>query len=253
MPIHLVRKLEQFAWLSDGDRRALEQLASLKVRRLGAKEDLIREGDQPRHVHLILEGWACRYKVLEDGRRQIAAFLVPGDICDLRMFIIKQMDHSLGSMTPIRVAEIPSDMLLDLTQNHPQVVRALWWNSLVEEAIAREWIVNNSQRDATERVAHLFCELFIRLRAVGLSNGHTCEFPLTQAELGETTGLSTVHINRTLQDLRADSLIMLKGKTLTIPSLERLQKAAMFNANYLHLERDGRDFDEDHQAIRRPA
>ena len=249
MPHHLIAKLEQFTKLSSDDKETLGRMGSMKVRQLRSKEDIIHEGDRPRQVNLILEGWACRYKVLEDGRRQIAAYLIPGDMCDLRMFILKEMDHSVGAITALRVAEIPKDMILHLTDNFPRLSRALWWNSLVEEATAREWIVNNSQRDATERLAHLLCEVFIRLRGVGLTNGHSCELPVTQSELAETTGLSTVHVNRTLQDLRAADLIILKGKTLTIPDLERLKDAGLFNPNYLHLERDGRELDANDQGI----
>ena len=249
MASHLIRKLEQFTKLSSDDKEAVERAASLNVRRLRPKEDIIHEGDRPQQVNLILEGWACRYKVLEDGRRQIAAFLIPGDMCDLRMFILKEMDHSVGAITPLTVSEIPKGTILHLTENYPRLSRALWWNSLVEEATAREWIVNNSVRDASERLAHLLCELFIRLRGVGLTNGHSCEFPVTQSDLGETTGLSTVHVNRTLQDLRAADLIILKGKTLTIPDLERLKEAAMFNPNYLHLDREGLHLDVNEQGI----
>lgn len=243
MANHLIRKLEQFTRLSRDDKHVLEGLAGLNVRRLGRGDDVIQEGDTPRQVNLILEGWACRYKMLEDGRRQIVAFLLPGDLCDIRMFILKQMDHAIGAVSPVTLAQIPKDMVLDLIDRHPRVSRALWWNSLVEEAIQREWTANLGQRDAVERMAHLLCELFIRLRGVGLVEGHSCELPVTQSELGDATGLSTVHVNRTLQELRARNLIVLKGKTLTIPDLEALQNAALFSANYLHLDRDGRAFD----------
>src|SRR3712207_4598323 len=122
------------------------------------------------------------------------------------MFILKEMDHSVGAVTPLKVAEIPSDTLLELTDAHPRVSRALWWTSLVEEAIAREWIGVLGQREAVEQLAHLFCELFIRLRGVGLTNGHSCELPVTQEQLGDATGITTVHVNRTLQEMREQGL-----------------------------------------------
>ena len=247
MATYLIRKLEQFTRLSSDDKRALEQAAAQRVRRLAPREDLIREGDKPRQVNLILDGWACRYKVLEDGRRQIQAFLVPGDICDLRMFILKQMDHSVAALTSLTVAEIPSGTILDLTQNSPRLSHALWWNSLVEEAIAREWISVLGQREAIERLAHLFCELCLRLRGVGLTNGHAdgiaFEMPLTQEQLADATGITTVHVNRTLQQMREQGLILLKGKTLIIPDLESLKAVALFNPNYLHLDREGQALD----------
>jgi len=243
MATYLIRKLEQFTRLSTEDKRALDRAASLKIRQLGPREDVIQEGDAPRQINLILEGWACGYKVLEDGRRQITNLLIPGDICDLRMFVLKRMDHSIATVSAVRIAEIPKDTFLELATQYPRISQALWWNSLVEEAVAREWIVNNSQRAATERMAHLLCEMFIRLRAVGLTNGGACEIPVTQAELADTLGLSAVHVNRTLQDLRAPNLIVLKGKILLIPDLEALKAVALFNDKYLHLGREGRELD----------
>lgn len=243
MPIHLIRKLQQFTRLSADDKRVLEQVGSQSVRALKAGEDVIREGERPREVNLILDGWACRYKHLEDGRRQILAFLVPGDLCDLRMFILKEMDHSMSAITALQVAEISGETLIDITQAYPRVTRALWWNSLVEEAIAREWISNIGQRQAIERMAHLFCELFLRLRGVGLTHDKTCPLPVTQEQLADATGISTVHVNRTLQEMRDTGLIVLKGKSLMIPDLEALQTVALFNPNYLHLDHEGRELD----------
>ncbi|MGY2053125.1 Crp/Fnr family transcriptional regulator [Methylobacterium sp. JK268] len=243
MATYLIRKLEQFTRLSVDDRQALERAASGKLRRLAAREDIVREGDAPRRVNLLLDGWACRYKVLEDGRRQIAAFLLPGDLCDIRLFILRSMDHSVGTLSPATVAEISRETILDLTDNFPRVSRALWWYSLVEEATQREWTTNLGQRDALERIAHLFCEVFIRLRSVGLTDGTSCDLPVTQVELADATGLSTVHVNRTLQELRARGLVVLRGKVLTIPNLAALQDAALFSPNYLHLEREGQDLD----------
>ena len=247
MATYLIRKLEQFTKLSSVDKEALEQAAALKVRQLRPREDIIHEGDKPRQVNLILEGWACRYKVLEDGRRQISAFLVPGDLCDMRMFILKRMDHSIGALTPVTVAEIPADAILEIADTSTRLSRALWWNSLVEEAIAREWTTNLGQREAIERLAHLFCELFLRLRSVGLTDSqsgqHSFELPVTQEQLADATGMSTVHVNRTLQEMREQGLIIWKGKTITIPDLEALQTVALFNPNYLHLDHAGQALD----------
>jgi CRP-like cAMP-binding protein len=247
MPRHLLAKLEQFTRLSAADKQALERAASGKVRQVGPREDVIREGERPRDVNLVLKGWACRYKVLEDGRKQITAFLIPGDICDLRMFILREMDHSVGALTPLVVAEISADTLLNLTDGHSRIGRALWWNSLVEEAIAREWVTNLGQRNALERVAHVLCELYLRLEAVGLTGlqagASSFELPLTQEQLADATGISAVHINRTLQQMRDAGLVAWKGRTVTVPDLDALKSAALFNPNYLHLSRDGRSLD----------
>jgi CRP-like cAMP-binding protein len=145
----LILKLEQFTRLSSEDRRALNHAASLQQRRLGPRHDIIHEGDRPEFVNLILDGWACRYKTLEDGRRQITAFFVPGDICDLKVFILREMDHSIGTLSPVLLAEIPRDVVLDLTEGSSRLARALWWSTLVSEAIEREWVVNLGQRSAT--------------------------------------------------------------------------------------------------------
>jgi CRP-like cAMP-binding protein len=149
------------------------------------------------------------------------------------------MDHSIGAIAPSRVATLAPDNVLKLMHNYPALTRALWWSTLVEEAIAREWLVNVGQRNALERIAHLFCELLYRFRAVGLNQGLSCTLPLTQVELAETLGLSSVHVNRTLQELRRRQLITLDGGTLTIQNLKALQELSFFNADYLHLDYRG--------------
>lgn len=239
----LVDKLNRFVSLSPADRNVINRVTSERIRHFETREDVVREGDKPEHINLVLSGWACRYKVLEDGRRQIIAFFLPGDLCDLNVFVLRQMDHSIGAITPITIAEISRAGFDDLMSAHQRLPQALWWEQLVVAAIQREWAVNLGQRNATERVAHLFCELFIRLEVVGLTRGTTCDLPLTQAELAEATGLSPVHVNRTLQELRGLGLIVLRDRVLTIPSFEALADAALFNANYLHLEHEGRHLD----------
>src|SRR3984885_16041106 len=200
MPMNnpLLRKLANFTKLSDEECAAVKECTQ-DVHEFGAREDVISQGDRTSGVKLLLEGFACRYKTLEDGRREIGAYFVPGDLCDLRVFILKRMDHSIGAIAPSRVATISPENVLKLTHSYPALTRALWWSTLVEEAILREWIVNVGQRNALERMAHLFCELLYRFRAVGLNQGLSCTLPLTQTELAETLGLSSVHVNRTLQ------------------------------------------------------
>lgn len=230
----LIRKLAVFAPLSDAERDALKGLAG-HTRRYAAREDVIRQGDRTEHVNLLLEGFACRYKTLEDGRRQILSFFVPGDICDLNVFILERMDHSIGAMSPCLFGAIPRRLIDEVTQAHPRLTRALWWSTLVEEAIAREWLMNVGQRSAYERAAHLFCELYWRLRVVGLVRDGTFDFPVTQTELGDALGLSAVHVNRTMQELRRDGLISTQGRELTVLNLEDLEHAGMFDPSYLHL------------------
>lgn len=231
----LLRKLANFTALSAEESSAVVECCK-DVREVGAREDVIAQGDRTGGVKLLLEGFACRYKTLEDGRRQIVAYFVPGDLCDLRVFILKRMDHSIGAIAPCKVATIAPESVLRLMHSYPALTRALWWSTLVEEAIAREWIVNVGQRNALERMAHLFCELLYRFRAVGLNQGLSCTLPLTQVELAESLGLSSVHVNRTLQELRRQKLITLDSGTLTIQNLQALEELSFFNADYLHLD-----------------
>jgi CRP-like cAMP-binding protein len=239
----LIRKLEQFTSLSAEDQRLPEQLITQRVRRFGPREDLMCEGDEPGEVTVVLSGWACRYKQLEDGRGAILAFLLPGDLCNPNIFTLGEIDHSVGALTPVTVAGIPRPLFEDLILNHSRIAQALWGQMLIDAAIQREWTLNLSQRTAYERLCHLLCELFLRLRALGLTQGSSCELPITQAKLAEATGLTLVHLNRTLQELRAADLVVLKSKTLTIPNLEALMSAALFNPNYLHLDRAATGWD----------
>jgi CRP-like cAMP-binding protein len=205
MPNPFIRKLNLFAPLSGSDTNLLEQLCS-KPLSIKAREDLIREGEAPDVVHLILDGFACRYKVLPDGTRSIMAYLLPGDMADWHVFILGEMDHSVATLSPCRVVEIPRAAVLEITDKYPAITRALWWIALVDEAVLREWIVNVSRRSAMEAVAHLFCELLARLEAVGLRVENGFEFPVTQSELADTVELSAVHANRVIQELRARKL-----------------------------------------------
>lgn len=213
------------------------------MREVGARRDLVREGEKPRAVNVVLDGWACRYKQLPDGRRQVVSFFLPGDLCDANVFILREMDHSIGAITKVRYAEIMPADFEDLMTQSPRITQALWWHELVTAAVQREWTTNVGQRSAYERIAHLLCELFIRLRQVQLTEGESCDFPLTQTDIADATGLTSVHVNRTLQELRREGLIGLAGKRLTIPDLRALMNVSMFNANYLHLDREGRHLD----------
>jgi CRP-like cAMP-binding protein len=229
----LTRRLEGLGPLSAEDRRLLDDVIR-DDREVGPRDDLIKEGDDPDDVLLILEGFACRYKLTRDGKRQIAAYLVPGDFCNLHVFILKAMDHNIGTLSACRIVAIPRARILELTER-PAIARALWWATLVDEAILREWLVSLGRRDAAQRLAHILCELLHRLRAVGLAKGSSYELPLTQVDLADTLGLSTVHLNRSLQALRNEGLITLKDKHVVILHPTRLTELAGFNPNYLHL------------------
>ena len=231
----LIRKLEHFTPFTAEEQEALLAVCS-DVRRVGAREDLIRQGDPPTAVNLLLSGFASRYKMLPDGRRQVTAFFVPGDFCDFRNFLLARLDHSVTALTQATVATLSPEAVEALLGRWPRINRAIWWAQLVEEAITREWLASVGQRTALERTAHLFCEVFWRLRAVGLTRDHACEMPFTQTELADTLGLSAVHVNRTLQELRRAELITLRERELTIHDLQALQDLALFDPVYLHLD-----------------
>ena len=231
----LIRKLESFETLTDEDHRALNAFVP-RIRQVGARVDLVREGDQPENVHLILEGYACRYKVLPDGQRQIMALFVPGDFCDLNVFILDQMDHSIGTISACQVVDIPRSAIEEVTANRPRITRAFLWCALVDEAILREWLVNMGAREGNQRIAHLLCELLMRLDAVGLVTNHSYAFPFTQTDIADTMGLSNVHVNRVLRELRELGLVTLKQRILTILDVDRLKAYCSFNPNYLHLK-----------------
>ena len=231
----LIRKLEHFTLLSGEEKSALQQ-ACTHVHRYSSKDDLVKEGDPTQGVNLILQGFACRYKLLADGRRQIVAFFLPGDMCDLRICLLKRMDHGIGTLTPVRAALLPRDSVLSLTERFPRLTRALWWSTLVEESITREWVVNVGNRTAFERTAHLFCEVFLRLQVVGLAGENACDLPVTQTELADALALSAVHVNRVLMEMRHMGLVTFRSQRLTIHDLDALRSAAGFNPAYLHLD-----------------
>ena len=199
-------------------------------------EDILREGDRPTESTLLVEGFAARYNLLRNGKRQITALHVPGDFVDLHSFLVKKMDHAVLAITPCTVGGVPHETLREISENQPHLTRLLGVNIAVDAAIHRQWVVSMGRRSALEHAAHLLCELFLRLRAVGLTEDDGFKLPLTQAELGDTLGLSTVHVNRIVQELRARGLITWRGETLVIDDWERLQELAEFDPTFLSLE-----------------
>ncbi|MFC3125408.1 Crp/Fnr family transcriptional regulator [Pseudoroseomonas globiformis] len=230
----LIRKLSNFVPLSVSDRQILDDLAQPEEQ-FAIDVDIAAEGAVPRSVFLLKEGIAMRYRDLPDGGRQIMTFLIPGDLCDMHVFLLKEMDHSIGTITPVRVAPISRESIMGLFGTHPRISAALWWSSLQEEAMLRERIVSLGRRDARGRVAYLLCELLWRHAAVGLTFGDVFKLPLTQTELGDTLGLTPVHVNRVLKGFREQGLISISQKMLSLLNVDRLQSIAGFNSSYLHL------------------
>ena len=232
---HLIRKLNQRDTLSDEEKSVLTKAVS-HTKYVGADADLVRDGDCPSESCLVLEGFTCRYKLLPDGKRQIMAVHNPGDFLDLHSFIQKRMDHGVATLTPCKVAYFPHEALCRITESHPHLARLLWLSTLIDAGIYREWLVGMGRRSTTGQLAHLLCELYLRLQAVGFTNGSRFQLPLTQEELGDTLGLSLVHTNRTVQQLRREGLITWEGQTITVLDWDYLRQLANFDATYLHLE-----------------
>ncbi len=230
----LVTKLSHFVALSDEDVRVLDALC-VKEERVEADIDIAVQGDVPRSAFVLTHGMAFRYRLMPEGKRQILTFMIPGDIFGLHAFLLRAMDHSIATLEPTRIAPISRATVFDLFEHHPRIGAALWWTALQQEAINRERIVALGRRSAGGRVAYLLCELVWRQTAVGLAEDHAIRLPLTQVELADTLGLTSVHLNRILQGFRQDNLIALVRHRLTLLDVERLQKIAGFNQDYLHL------------------
>lgn len=232
----LVRKLESIAILTDDERQAIESLP-VRTYSVAARQDVARDGDEPAHCCLILDGWACRYKLLGDGRRQIFSFHIPGDVPDLQSLHVRSMDHNVASLTKATVAFIPHENLRELTLQHPSIGAMLWRETLIDAGIFREWMVGMGRRSAFEHVAHLFCELYLKLQAAGLAEHYRCPLPVTQIDLADALGLTNVHVSRVLKEMRSQNLITLHAHTLVIEAWDELLRISEFDPTYLQLER----------------
>nr|WP_166176856.1 Crp/Fnr family transcriptional regulator [Altererythrobacter segetis] len=197
---------------------------------IAARQDLAREGEKPTGMYLILEGWAMRCRQRADGSRQILAILLPGDLAIDPPH--RPLNHAICSLTQVRYGLIPHPHFGEDTSELPEFMAALWRRQLETASIQLEWIANNG-RSAYERIAHFLCETYARARCCGLASGNECEFPLTQQDLASVTGLTSVHVNRTLQHMRKDGLIELHGKRLVLLKPDGLGQAATFDAAYL--------------------
>ncbi len=231
----LIRKLDSIFTLTDDERQALVSL-SMQVLALKENQDIVREGDRPSRSCLVLSGFACAYKLTAGGKRQIVSFTIPGDIPDLQSLHLKVLDTGVSTISPCTVGFIQHEHLHDLCERYSRITAAFWRETLVDAAIFREWVTNVGRREGYQRMAHILCELLVRLRAVGLAEDHTCDLPITQSEFADALGMTTVHVNRIMQQLRGAGLIQTQGMRLTIPDWERLKEAGEFDATYLHLK-----------------
>ncbi|SBV34057.1 putative transcriptional regulatory protein, Crp/Fnr family [uncultured Sphingopyxis sp.] len=219
--------------LGPGERVLWEASLARNARDVRRGADILREGERPQALYVVLAGWAQKYRQLHDGRRQIVGIYLPGQICGLDLFTIARHDHSLAAVRHVSIAEVGRAELCDLLQHCPNLSQIFCWSELVAGAIQREWMASIGQRNAIERVAHLMCEMFVRQggeRADGV-----CDFLLTQRQIAEATGLTQVHVNRMVQELRRRCGAELGQQRLRVPDFSALASIACFDANYLHL------------------
>lgn len=235
--ILMIRKLDSIFPLSEEERQALQGLP-VRIALFEADQDIVRIGDHPSQSCLLLKGFTCVYKMTSEGKRQIMGLHVPGDVPDLQSLHLKVMDNSIATITPCTVGFIQHEDLRRVCERYPRITAAFWRETLVDASIFREWMLNIGRREAYTRVAHLLCEFLMRLKAVGLATDNTFDLPITQAELADAIGTSTVHVNRVLQALRADGLIQSRGSQMIIPDWAKLQEAGDFDPLYLHLRQE---------------
>lgn len=229
----LIQRLSSLGELNEAERAALQALP-MQVRDYERGADPVRQGDTPTESCLIISGLACRYKLVAGGKRQILSLHFTGDMPDLQGLHLKVMDHGISCITAVRAAFIAHDALIELDHAHPRIGDLLFKHSLIDGAIFRDWIANLGRRSAYERIAHLFCEVFVRMRQLDLVEKESFRLPMTQSELADTCGISPVHVNRVLQQLRRDRLIVSTGDVHAIADWEKLRKAGDFDPAYLH-------------------
>jgi len=230
----LARTLERRDVLSGEEQQLLSQLPARK-RRFAAGEELVAEHAEPSESCLILSGFVARAQFLADGSRQLTAIHLPGDFVDLHALLLKVMDHSVVALTSCEAAFVPHNSLVAVIEASPHVGRLLWLSTVIDGAIERACVTSLGRRAAAKHLAHLISELLLRLETVGLTRGNSFDFPLKQADVADLIGLSLVHTNRTIQELRSQGLIRWDGRVMTITDLAQLHKYAEFDPTYLNL------------------
>jgi CRP-like cAMP-binding protein len=228
----LLRKLQPCTPLTPDDVKAIERLP-VTVKEFPAHTTVVREGERPTQCCLLIEGFIVRAKTTELGKRQIVAIHIAGEIPDLESLHLHVMDHDLMTLSRSVVGFIAHEALRGLTHEHPNIMAALWRETLLEAAVFREWIVNVGRRSAVVRLAHLLTELGLRLQRTGVA-ADRFELPMTQQDLADTLGLTPVHVNRVIQELRRDGLLELRKHSVYLPDLPRLKKLGDFDDLYLH-------------------
>ena len=230
----LILKLRQSGLLIEEDYGPLADLC-VAPRAVAADTVLVEQGQRLTGVHLILSGMSYRYRLMPGGQRQILSILLPGDFCDIQGAILKRSDHFTATLTDSTVAWLSHETVDELTLAPTRIARALWWAALVDECILRAWLTNMGQRSADKWFAHFCCEMLLRQQAIGQAERDSCEMPFSQEKLGDILGITNVHVNRVLKDLREHNLLQFKSRRLTIPDVARLRAFCDFDPSYMHL------------------
>lgn len=230
----LLRKLRLWSSLDEADATALLALPHI-VRDLDLGQYVVREADVATHCCLLVEGFAIRTKIVADGGRQIVNIHMAGDCVDLQNSLLTIADHNVQALTRTTAAFIPRGAIMEIAFARPAVGKGLWFETLVEGSISREWIANVGRRDAKTRIAHLLCEFAMRLEAAGLGEQTNYELPMTQEQVADTVGLTPVHVNRTLKALDAEGLTKRAKRSVTILDWKKMAEVGDFNSTYLHL------------------
>lgn len=233
--VHL-KKLRRRIEISSEEERAIRSAVG-EIRDIPADELVVRSGEDLSASLLLIDGWMARSKDLPGGERQVTELHVAGDFADLHGYTLKRLDHDVLALTDCRVAVVPHERIREITEDFPRLARVYWFSTNIDAAIHRELALSLGQRSAIGRMAHLFCELYVRLEIVGRAHNDSYEFPLTQRELSECLGLTVVHANRTLQELRRRGLVELENRQLTIRDRRGLEGVAEFDAAYLYLHK----------------
>ena len=234
----LLRNLELRTPLPDEDRKAIMALP-YTLRTLEPSTYTVREADPPNFSAVLVSGFAYRQKLTGDGARQIVALQIPGDALDFQHLFLNVADHSVQMLTRGDVAYVPREAFQELARSRPAVGHAILVKIAVESSIFREWVLNVGRRESRARLAHLLCELAMRLDAEGLAEDYGYELPMTQEQLADALGLTPVHVNRTLKALEADGLITRSKRNISFPDWDRMRSVGDFNQRYLHLEPQG--------------
>jgi CRP-like cAMP-binding protein len=199
-----------------------------------ARQEVVRDREGAPALHVLMAGMACRYKMMPGGRRAITGYVLPGDLCDLTRALTGNSGHCVVTLVPSIVAEIAPSAVTDL-MTRPGILRAMLQFAVAEKACLREWLANMGQELSEKRLAHLLCEFHHRFAAAGLARHGEFQLPLTQEELGESLGISAVHVNRVMQKLKNEDLIRARGRVMLIPDVGRLEHFAEFDPGYLQV------------------